>query len=155
MSNKTLDIFRVLNNVDSKDASFLSSLSDEERKAFQPFLVQRWLSGTLSARQVYFLNEIVNPYVFSLPNHKLLLWQLMTLCTSGKPQRYTWHKLPGGGGTSKPVSTRVVADYLGYSTKDATQALLLLSRDDVLSYATELGRQSDDMAKIKKEIKHG
>ena len=94
MTERKLDIFRVLKNADLKNVDFFGKLTEEEQKAFQPFLVARWLSGTYSARQIYFINEIVNSLVFSLPNHKQLLWQLLTICTSGKQQRYIWNKLP-------------------------------------------------------------
>lgn len=148
-----LDIFNILDRVSRKDSTFLSTLSEEEVKALQPFLIQRWLSGTSDARQIYFLNEVVNSYIFTLPKHKELLWQLMTICTTGKATRYTWNKLPGSTTTSKPIATRTVSEYFNYSKRDAVSALQLLSMEDVLQYAVELGTQKDDLAKIKKEMK--
>jgi hypothetical protein len=148
-----LDIFRVLNALNEKNTGFYSELTEEEQKAFQPFLVMRWMSGTSDARQVYFINEFVNPYTFSLPNHKGLLWQLLVLSNSGRQQRYTWNKLPGSATSPKPASTKVVAEYFKYSTKDAVAALLVLSYQDVVDLAEELGIQPDELAKIKKEFK--
>lgn len=152
-TERKLDIFRVLKQADLKDIGFFEKLTDEEKKAFQPFLVVRWLSGTYSARQIYFLNELVNSLVFSLPNHKQLLWQLITICTSGKTQRYVWNKLPSKTSAARPVSTQIVAKHFGYSTRHANEALECMSGNDVLDLAEHLGVQSDDLAKIRKEYK--
>lgn len=153
MAEHKLDIFRVLKQADLKDADFYSKLTEEERKAFQPFLVARWLSGTYSSRQIYFLNELVNQLVFSLAPHKQLLWQLLTLCTSGKAQRYVWNKLPSKASASRPVSTKAIAEHYNYSVSKATAALECLTGDDVLEIAEALGWQSEELAKIRKEYK--
>jgi hypothetical protein len=153
MSEHKLDIFRVLKQADLKNAEFYEKLTEEEQKAFQPFLATRWLSGTYSARQVFFLNEIVNQLTFSLAPHKNLLWKLLTICTSGKPQRYVWNKLPSKVAVSRPVSTKMVADYYGYSKRDAQDALECLSGNDVLDIAESLGVQAEDLSKVRKEYK--
>ena len=146
-----LDIFRVLNALNAKDTEFFNKLTEEEQKAFQPFIVMRWMSGTADARQVRFINEIANPYAFSLATHKALLWQLLVVCNSGKSQRYTWNKLPASTNTSKPVSARIVAQYFNYSLREANDALPLLTKNDILDFADDLGIQPDELAKIKKE----
>lgn len=156
MTKRKLDIFRVLKQADIKDTSFYTSLTQEEEKEFQPFLVTRWLSGTPSARQVFFINALVNPFVFVSHiqrNHKGLLWLLMTLVTSGKPQRYFWNKLPGKANTSKPVSTKLVAQAFCYSQNEAVDAIECLSGNDVLDLAEETGLQAEETAKIRKEYK--
>lgn len=156
MAERKLDIFRVLKALDTKDVNFYANLSEEERKEFQPFLVTRWMSGISSARQVVFINELVNPYLFVTHiqrDHKDLLWRLMTLVTTGKSQRYFWNKLPGRASTSKPVSTKLLADKYNYSLREASDALECLSGNDILDLAEEMGVQSDDLAKIRKEFK--
>lgn len=152
-AERKLDIFRVLDAVNAKDVEFFSKLTEEEAKALTPFVVARWMSGTSSAGQVYLINEFFNPYVFSLGNHKQLLWYLMTICNIGKKQRYVWNPLPSKKNTSKPTATRVVKEYYHYSTTDAVQVLPMLSRDDLLCMAEELGWQPDEISKLKKEVK--
>lgn len=153
MAERKLDIFRVLNALNKKDAGFFETLSEEEKKEFQPFLVARWMSGTPSAQQVFLINEVSNKYNFSLTNHKQLLWQLLCVSNSGQNQRYTWNKLPGKSTSGKPNAARAVMQYYKYSMKDAIQALKVLSRNDVLEIAQDLGWQQEDIAKIRKEIK--
>ncbi len=148
-----LDIFKTLDHISKKDVDFFNTLSDEEKKAFQPLIVLRWLSGTSSPRQVYFLNEFVNPVVFSCYTHKELLYNLMTICTSGKSQRYTWRKAFSKKSSSFPESTSVLKEYYGYNTIHALEALPLLTDEDILLYAEQLGRQKEDVTKIKRELK--
>jgi len=149
-----LDIFQTLNHISKKDRNFFKDLTDEEKKAFQPLVVMRWLSGTTDARQVYFLNELVNPFVFSMHTHKELIYYLMTTCTSGKSQRYTWNKALSKKSSTTPLSVSVIKDYFNYSTMHAIEALPMLTNDDILEYAEQLGRQKEEMTKIKRELKN-
>lgn len=148
-----LDIFRVLGRISNKDTEFYKSLTEEEQKALAPLVVMRWLSGTRSAQQIYFLNELVNPFVFSMAKHKELLVDLMTVCAPGRTQRYYWNKAKGKRTSSTPTVVDVIRDYYGYSTTEAMEALPLLTDEDVLWYADELGRQPDEVKLIKKELK--
>lgn len=148
-----LDIFRVLNAANDKNREFYNELTPGEVKAFQPFLVMRWMSGTNDAKQILIINELLNPAVFPLTNHKQLLWQLLTVCNSGKKARYSWIKLPSKLDPSRPTCTKVIMEYYGYSTGDAVEALRLLTRDDVIELAEDMGWQKEEIAKIKKEIK--
>lgn len=80
MANK-LDIFRVLNAVDRRDKSFYDSLSDEEKKAFSPYVMLRWVStveGNPVLEQWYIeeTNRMVNIDYFTLAKHPKFLWLL-------------------------------------------------------------------------------
>ena len=79
MATHKLDIFRILNNINKK-IDFYDTLTTEEQKSIQPLVLMKWLSGTSSMRQIAFLNEIVNPYIFTLSNHKKLLIWMLTIC---------------------------------------------------------------------------
>lgn len=152
-TERKLDIFRVLGSADKKQADFYAKLTPEERKEFQPFLVARWMSGTSAAVQICLLNEFVNPYAFSLTNHKQLLWQLLTICSTGKSQRYVWNKLPAKRETGRPNAIKCVKEYFGYSTRDALDAMEILTRSQILDFAEQLGWQTEEIAKIRREIK--
>jgi len=153
MATPKLDIFRVLNAANAKNVNFFRNLTEEEQKAFVPFLVARWMSGTNDARQVYFINELMNSFTFSLQQHKELLWYLLVICNSGKSQKYVWNKTATRGTMSMPVATKVVMDYFEYSTEDAKEALDILKPDDVYDMGVDLGLQADDLTKLKKELK--
>ena len=152
-SERKLDLFEVLRNISTKNRDYYSSLKEEQRKEFSPYLTQRWLSGTPSARQVFFLNEVVNPYVFSLQKYPELLIYLMMICTSGKYQKYKWMPFSKKKTSSTPTLVRLIKDYFGYSSAEAMDALPLLEDNVLLEYAAELGYQKDDVKNIKKELK--
>ena len=146
-----LDIFAVLAALDRKDVEFFTNLTPDEQKSIQPFVLMRWLTGTYNKRQVFLINEIVNPYVFNMNNDKELLWKLLTICTTGKPQRYVWNK-PGLKGSNNPTATKVVQQYFGYNSVDAAKSVKLLAHDDIVMMAEELGWQDEELNKLKKEF---
>jgi len=152
-TERKLDIFTVLGKISTKDTRYYRSLNDEEKKGFLPVVVSRWLSGTSSAKQIYFINELVNPFVFSLHKHPQLLYQLMTLCGPGKSQRYFWNKTVSSKSNKTPTAVSVLREVFGYNTKQALEAMPLLSNDDIIEYAEHLGRQKDVITKLKKELK--
>jgi len=148
-----LDIFQVLNKLSTKDRAYYKSLSEDEQKALAPLVVMRWLSGTRDARQILFLNELVNPFVFSMANHKELLVNLMTVSSSGRSQKYFWNKAKSKKSSGASNTVNVICDYFGYSTSEAADVLPLLSDEDVIQFAEELGVQPDTIKAIKKELK--
>lgn len=145
------DIFAVLSAIDKKNISYFDSLTEKELKDISPYVLMKWLAGTSDPYQVYVLNEIINTRVFNLQKHKELLIALLTVCTDGKSKRYKWMK-------SKTVSNygnciSVIKDYFNYNTKDAKEAFNILTEQDILLYADHLGRQDDELTKIRKELK--
>ena len=113
----------------------------------------RWLSGTSSMRQVFFLNELVNHLVFEFTDHKKLLVQLMSLCTDGKFTKYQWKKMSAKNNSSMSKSVGVIKEYFKYTTIQAKESMSLLSDNDVVDYAEQLGKQPDEIKTIKKELK--
>lgn len=146
------DLFAVLGQVNTKKADYYDSLPEEQQKQIQPLLIQRWMSGTNSARQVFLLNEVANPYVFSLFKHKTLLWQLLTIAAPGKFAKYNWMSQKGAKEHNQPVATKVVMEYYSYNSKHAQDAVKLLNCEQIITMANDLGYQPDVIAKIKKEF---
>lgn len=148
-----LDLFNFLKHLSKKNVKFYGTLSEEEIKEISPLIIMRWMSGTSDARQVYFLNEIMNPFVFSLGKHKELLVNLMTICASGREQRYKFNKIKSKKTTRSPKCVAVIKEMFSYNTIDALEAFSMISNDDVLSFAEQLGRQPTEITAIKKELK--
>jgi hypothetical protein len=82
MATAKLDIKRELKAVDTRDYNFYDNLSDEEKKAFSPYILMRYTANVQgdTALQEWFLemtNEYVNKNHWELSkNHKPLLWKL-------------------------------------------------------------------------------
>ena len=82
MATAKLDIKRELNAVDSRNYDFYENLTDEEKKAFSPYILMRYTANVQGDQslQEWFLertNEYVNKSHWELSkNHKPLLWKL-------------------------------------------------------------------------------
>lgn len=148
-----LDIFQVLGRISSKDRGFYKNLNEEEQKVLQPLVVMRWMTGTRSAQQIYFLNELVNPFVFNMAKHKELLVDLMTICSPGKPQKYFWNKALSKKTSSMPKTVSIIREIFGYNTTQAMDVVSLLDDDTIISYAEQLGWQPDEIKVVAKELK--
>lgn len=85
--------------------------------------------------------------------HKRMLINAMMAVAPGHPMRYRWFKGKGKETSSMPTCTKMIQEYYGYSSKRANEVLSLLSDEDMLDIAIELGRQPDEIRLIKKECK--
>lgn len=147
-----LDIFRVLDHINARDYSAYTNWTDSEQKAFQPYVAMKWMLGTDNKRTLLRLNARANLYMFCLGQHKQLLHMLLCACTNGKSQRYSWIKTSNKQ-SSMSTTLEVVQEFYHYSERHAKQVLSMLSKDEVLDMAQWLGRQSDELTKIKNEFK--
>ena len=84
-----LDIKRELQAVDGKNYYFYDNLTDEEKKAFSPYILMRYTSNVQGDRDIqeWFVemtNELVNKNHWDLSkNHKALLWKLFAATGAG------------------------------------------------------------------------
>ena len=82
MATAKLDIKRELAAVDQKNYKFYENLTEDEKKAFSPYVLMRYVSNVQgdSDIQAWFVettNEMVNKHHWTLSkNHKELLWNL-------------------------------------------------------------------------------
>jgi hypothetical protein len=89
MATAKLDIKRELNAVDQKNYDFYTNLTDEEKKAFSPYILMRYTASVQGDRDIqeWFLemtNEMVNKNHWDLSkNHKSLLWKLFAATGAG------------------------------------------------------------------------
>lgn len=152
MATYKLDIFDTLAKIDNKKTGNLySKLSDDEKKGFAPLIVMRWMSGTSDEKQVVLLNELVNPYIFSLGKHPELLMQLMQVASSKVPRRYQWI-----GVKSKKKNTearKVVGMYFDMSEREVNLINPFPSEEEVMSMAEFLGLEKEDVKKLQAEYK--
>jgi len=149
-----IDLFPMLSNISTKNVGYYDTLSEENLKEFAPIVFLRWLSGCKGdARQIFFLNEMVNPYVFHLHKHKRLLFNLMTASTSGKAHRYQYIKTKPKLSSTTPLAVQIVVEIFDYSKKEAQEAINILTDADIIDLAEQLGRQDAEIKAIKKELK--
>lgn len=153
MSNYKYNIFDILAKINGKKYNYYQEATREEQKAIAPLVLQRWLSGVSGEekeRQIMFLNEFVNPYVFNLYTHPDLLWKLMCVSTSGNRVRNTYPQ--NSKKQSSTMKVKVIKEYFKYSQSKAEDALKFLSPEDIIRCAQDLGYESADITKLKKEL---
>lgn len=84
-----LDIKRELGAVDQRNYNFFDNLTEEEQKAFSPYVLMRYTSNVQGDRDIqeWFVemtNELVNKNHWDLSkNHKALLWKLFAASGAG------------------------------------------------------------------------
>lgn len=101
-----LDMFkRVLPAVDTRNKNFYDNLTDEERKGFSPWLVQRYLSSAESAspeiieHYLIMTNDVVNVNFSDIKDPEMI-WKLMTIVGIGKSVKHPY-VAPGKGKKKK------------------------------------------------------
>lgn len=145
--SKKIDIFEVLRKIDECDVVYFQNLSEEEMKSIQPLVIMRWMTGTKDTTQIQRLNTISNSFIFSLQKEKMLLIKLLMASSTSK-KTYKWYGKKQSGIMPKS-NVEIIMDYYNCSKKEAVEAVKLLSKDDILELAAELGYQKDDMTGIK------
>jgi hypothetical protein len=145
-----LDIFKILGQINSRDLHVYEKLSDEEKKGFTPYIISQWLYGTNNLRQVMFLNELVNPFIWSLGKHPELLVKLMACCGTGSYNKFSWIPFSKKE-KQKTQSILIIMQYYDFTEREAKSNLHLLTKDDIIEMAEELGLQNDEISKLKKE----
>lgn len=150
MSDEKFDLFKFLGKLNRRDMKAFDDLSVEDKKAVHPLVIMRWLSGTGDEAQIVRLNEFCNKYVFSLGEEKPLLFKLLAASCTGRSSRSQW--LKGPGGKSSKLAAQVVSSKLNCSTRIAETYLPLLTADDILQYADEVGLGKDEIKKLTLEL---
>jgi len=148
----TLDIFKVLGELDRKNYNLWDKLTPEEQKGFSPLIAMRWMAGTTDQRQLVFLNEIVNMTVFNIGARKELLMKLLAVCSSGETKRYSWINFKVSGAKKSKRSVELISEHYGMSLKDAEDTFRLFSPEEIMFLGEAAGLQKDELKLLKKEV---
>lgn len=144
-------LFQVLEKLDLKNKTFVDSLTEKQIKKLSTYMLMKWMVSCDDPMKIIYINEIVNPVIFQFSKHQLLLMYLLMICGSGKKTRYSYIKLKKED--KFPLSIGVIKEYFNYNTKHAKEAIPLLSNDDIMEYASQLGYQPEDLKLLNKELK--
>jgi hypothetical protein len=130
------DIFEVLGKIGKKKAQYYDSLPTDKQAAIQPYILQRWMYGANDSLQVMLLNEAVNPHVFSLQQHKALLWKLLTVAATGS--RASWKPFSNGP-KGQAAKVDIIAKYHNIKISEAEYLLQRYTEEDIEQMKQELG----------------
>jgi hypothetical protein len=144
MATAKLDIKRELNAVDCKNYDFYNNLTDEERKAFSPYILMRYTSNVQGDRDIqeWFVemtNECVNKHHWTLSkNHKPLLWKLFAATGAGIP---AYHPYLANGKKEKAnkIEKLLVEIYPTYKLEDVKLLASIMSKEDCQELFDKMG----------------
>lgn len=82
----------VLEAIDTRDLGFYDTLTEEEKKAFSPWILMRYVSSASSHSEYYLMmtNELVNVDFSVIVKHPKLAWKLLATCGSGQKVFHPW-----------------------------------------------------------------
>ena len=92
-----LPLPQVLGALDRRDKKYYDRLSDEDKKAFVPYIMLRYASNVESDQfftehYVTTTNELVNVNYWQLSKHPKLQWLLFSMVGAYELQRHPWLK---------------------------------------------------------------
>ena len=137
--------------LDKKDRGFYSRLSDEQKKAFVPWMMMRYASsaqGRNAAHYLFMINELVNKNFSDVSKHPELQWLLMTAAGSGKVEFHPYIKPPNSKKKKDKVSEFVYSIYPNFKRDDIELFLLLNTREDLKELAKDHGYDDKTIADI-------
>lgn len=135
MVTAKLDIKRELRAVDTKDYEFYNNLTEEERKAFSPYILMRYTSNVQGDKDIqeWFLemtNEFVNKHHWTLSkNHKPLLWKLFAATGAGVSAYHPYLAL-GKKEKANKIEKLLVEIYPSYKLEDIKLLASMMTKTD-------------------------
>lgn len=137
--------------LDKKDRGFYDRLSDDQKKAFVPWMMMRYASsaqGRNAAHYLFMINELVNKNFSDVSKHPELQWLLMTAAGSGKVEFHPYIKPPNSKKKKDKVSEFVYSIYPNFKRDDIELFLLLNTREDLKELAKDHGYDDKTIADI-------
>lgn len=144
MATAKLDIKRELRAVDTRDYNFYDNLTDEEKKAFSPFILMRYTANVQgdAALQEWFLemtNEYVNKNHWELSkNHKPLLWKLFAGTGVGQSM-YHPYLAAGKKAKANKIEKLLAEIYPAWKLEDIKILAGMMTKKDVEELFDKMG----------------
>ena len=146
-----LDLQRTLKAIDTRNLDYYDSLSDEDKKAFSPYLMMRFAASNQSTNQlshqicVQGVNELVNKNFDVLSKYPKLFWMLLAIGGVGTIQFHPWLKYKKNESDKKTIN--FLADRFPEMKFEDVEAMAEIN--DI----KDLKKWAEDLGWDKKEIK--
>lgn len=128
--------------LDKKDRGFYNRLSDEQKKAFVPWMMMRYASsaqGRNAAHYLFMVNELVNKNFSDVSKHPELQWLLMTAAGSGKVEFHPYIKPPNSKKKKDKVRDFVSGIFPLLKSSEIDMLLELNTKEDLVKLAEAHG----------------
>jgi hypothetical protein len=152
MASKMLPLAQVLNAMDRRDKQYYANLSEEDKKAFTPYVMLRYASNVdsdqfFTEHYVVATNELVNVHYWELTKHPGLQWMLFSMVGAYNTQRHPWLKGPGRRAKKNPVQLALQNMYPSAKYEDLEIIESLLTKEQT----KELLNEHDEFNKQRRE----
>lgn len=150
-----LDIFGSFRKLNSLDFGFWDNLTPEEQKQASPYVFMMWMQNSANDGQVLYLNEFVNPHMFTTLRDKPdIAFIMLALSSRGKQNKYSWVKRPSNKdkGVKADAVKEVLKEYFEESERNIGYYLQRVTVEEFVKICEQLGRQDDEIKKLKKEF---
>ena len=151
-TERNLDIFWVLNQLDSKNFELWDQLTEDQRKEVSPFVILRWLTGCADPEQLVMLGEVASTCLFDFGQKKELMLKIFAACTANGGKRYKWVN-PKGTTKSSSRALELISLTYRMSLKQAAEVRPQFTTDEVVELAIAQGWQKNEITDLQKELK--
>lgn len=146
-----LPIKEVMAAIDKKDRGWYSRLSEEKKKAFSAWMIQRYASNVQGKNQLeylFFVNEFVNLHFSEFSKHPELQWLLLSACGQGKIEYHSYIKPPNTRKKKDKVTELLSTIFPLMKSEDITLLQQLNSKQELAQLAFDHGYDDDSIKKI-------
>lgn len=157
---RKLDIKNVLYNIDNKNINWFSTLTEEQKDGFSPYVVMQFLNGGNSEESLELTNMVLNSNFSSKSKDKELFYRLACVIGTGRKAYHPYTKPPKVSKTrSNSIYVKLLTEYT-QETVTEQEAIIIYNKnkkfynDDYwVMIAESLGWDNDSVKKLKAEIK--
>lgn len=141
-----LHIRNEMAQLDLKQRSFWSDLTDEEKKKFSNYLMIRWsstVSGTRDLQEYYVqsCNNYLNRHFFAINRHPHLQWLCATAVSPGLGrQEHAWISPKKKEGKGNDVKKKLMDLYPNMKVKDIELWATMVDKRDITALEKDLGK---------------
>lgn len=129
-----LHLSDVLKNLDNKNYGYYDSLTEDEKKEFNAWLVMRYASSSKSSPEHYliYVNELVNRDFSTLRKHPKLQWMLLSMIGNGYKQKYDHSFIRTSAGNKKDKIDDMISQVYPWMNEDELALFKIKnSKDDI------------------------
>ena len=151
-----LDIKQVLSAIDTQKLDYYSQLTEQERRAYSPFVIMRYLSSLAnnSALQSYAIlavNDLVNIGFSDLKDHAELQHLLLCCAGGGSKQFHPWIPVPRAKKRrDNPIAELIQNYYPQLNSQELSIMLVTITQQQVIDLAVASGYAENKVQELVK-----
>ncbi len=153
MNKATLTIKTEMQAIDTKNRTWYNSLTDEEKKSLNIWVLTRYLSSVkhsikdFETHYIEWTNELINTHSNILRTHPELQFKLMQVVGLGKAQFHPW-LAPGKRGKDNKVLKWVKEHNLEWNDDECDLYISLTPKEEIQDLMLQHGMELKEVKKL-------